>query len=306
MAGDDQEPIEAAKARDGARDRARRASLAHQLAHDRLESRGVERLDAAARAPRRSRRQLGQVARVALDGVSATAAVRTARCDRYASTSALTPLSSLHTSHGIDSVTAPWATSIRFPVREKETDEMPTRSKWQALPTEAINPASLAIDKLAAGGIVDLMLAEDRKMLAAVQKERDRIALGADMLRQGAAQGRTHRVRRRRHQRPARRPRIGRDAADLRHRSRRWSRRIMAGGKNAIIRAKEGAEDNYEEGARADHAARADEEGRRHRRLGQRHDVVRARRADQRAQGRRRASSSSPAIRATSCRPSSI
>ena len=58
---------------------------------------------------------------------------------------------------------------------------MPTRSRWQSLPTEAINPASLAIDKLDAGGIVDLMIAEDKRMFAAVQKERDRIALGADM-----------------------------------------------------------------------------------------------------------------------------
>ena len=56
-----------------------------------------------------------------------------------------------------------------------------TKSRWQALPTEAINPSSLAIDKLDAGGIVDLMLNEDRRMLAAVQKERDRIALGADI-----------------------------------------------------------------------------------------------------------------------------
>ena len=51
---------------------------------------------------------------------------------------------------------------------------MPIRSKWQGLPTEAINPATLAIDKLPPGGIVDLMIAEDRKMLAAVQRERDR------------------------------------------------------------------------------------------------------------------------------------
>ena len=43
-----------------------------------------------------------------------------------------------------------------------------TRSRWQALPTEAINPASLAIDKLDAGGIVDIMLNEDRRMLNAV------------------------------------------------------------------------------------------------------------------------------------------
>ena len=64
-----------------------------------------------------------------------------------------------------------------------------TKSRWQALPTEAINPASLAIDKLDAGGIVDLMLAEDRRMLAAVQKERDRIALGADICAKALRKG---------------------------------------------------------------------------------------------------------------------
>ena len=55
---------------------------------------------------------------------------------------------------------------------------MPVRSKWQSLPTEAINPSSLDIDKLAADDIVELMINEDRKMLAAVQRERERIALG--------------------------------------------------------------------------------------------------------------------------------
>ena len=66
---------------------------------------------------------------------------------------------------------------------------MPNRSKWQSLPTEAINPATLAIDKLPASGIVDLMIAEDRKMLAAVQRERDRIALGADILAKSLRKG---------------------------------------------------------------------------------------------------------------------
>ena len=46
---------------------------------------------------------------------------------------------------------------------------MAVRSKWQSLPTEAINPSSLDIDKLAPEDIVDLMNNEDRKMLAAVQ-----------------------------------------------------------------------------------------------------------------------------------------
>src|SRR6266850_3663876 len=59
---------------------------------------------------------------------------------------------------------------------------MPVRSKWQSLPTEAINPATLGIDKLAAADIVELMLNEDRKMIAAVQREHDRIAVGVEMI----------------------------------------------------------------------------------------------------------------------------
>src|SRR3954470_7210619 len=59
---------------------------------------------------------------------------------------------------------------------------MPTRSKWQSLPTEAINPSTLGIDKLSADDIVEVMMNEDRKMLAAVQRERERIAVGIDMI----------------------------------------------------------------------------------------------------------------------------
>jgi len=127
---------------------------------------------------------------------------------------------------------------------------MPIRSKWQALPTEAINPASLNIDKLPAAGIVDLMLGEDRKALAAVQKERDRIAVGADLiakaLRKGGrvvfvgagTSGRLGVL-----ESAEMPPTFGTDPLLV--------QAIMAGGKNAIFRAKEGAEDNYEEGARS-------------------------------------------------------
>src|SRR5438552_18684613 len=59
---------------------------------------------------------------------------------------------------------------------------MPVRSKWQSLPTEAINPATLGIDKVSADDIVELMLSEDRKMIAAVQRERERIAVGVEMI----------------------------------------------------------------------------------------------------------------------------
>src|ERR1700741_4160596 len=59
---------------------------------------------------------------------------------------------------------------------------MPVRSKWQSLPTEAINPATLGIDKLSADDIVEVMLSEDLKMIAAVQREHERIAVGVEMI----------------------------------------------------------------------------------------------------------------------------
>jgi N-acetylmuramic acid 6-phosphate etherase len=126
---------------------------------------------------------------------------------------------------------------------------MPKGSKWQGLPTEAINPATLAIDKLTPGGIVDLMLAEDRKMLAAVQRERDRIALGADMLAKALRQnGRVVFVGAGTSGRlgvleaAEMPPTFGTDPEIV--------QAIMAGGKGAILKAREGVEDNYEEGAR--------------------------------------------------------
>src|SRR5258706_7431411 len=61
---------------------------------------------------------------------------------------------------------------------------MPSQSKWQSLPTEQINPATLAIDKLSPADIVEGMLNEDRKMLAAVQREKDRIAVGVEIITQ--------------------------------------------------------------------------------------------------------------------------
>ena len=66
---------------------------------------------------------------------------------------------------------------------------MVTRSKWQSLPTEAINPSTLGIDKLSPDDIVEVMLNEDRKMLAAVQRERERIAVGIDMIASGLRKG---------------------------------------------------------------------------------------------------------------------
>lgn len=124
------------------------------------------------------------------------------------------------------------------------------RSKFQSLPTEAINPSSLGIDKLSAGEIVDLMTNEDRKMLAAVQRERERIAVGIEMistaLRKGGrvifvgagTSGRLGVL-----ESAEMPPTFSTDPALV--------QAIMAGGQRATFAAKEGVEDDYEEGARS-------------------------------------------------------
>jgi N-acetylmuramic acid 6-phosphate etherase len=127
---------------------------------------------------------------------------------------------------------------------------MPTQSKWQSLPTEAINPVSLAIDKAPVLDIIDMVVNEDRKVIAAVQKEKERIAHGVEIITQSLRKG----------------GRIvfvgagtsGRlgivEAAEM---PPTFStpptlvQAIMAGGQEAVFRAKEGVEDNFEEGARS-------------------------------------------------------
>ena len=127
---------------------------------------------------------------------------------------------------------------------------MPVRSKWQSLPTEAINPSTLAIDKLSSTDIVEGMLNEDRKMLNAVQREKERIAVGVDIvtqaLRKGGrivfvgagTSGRLGVLE------AAEMPTTFGTSDDL-------VLAIMAGGKDAFLHAREGVEDNYEEGSRA-------------------------------------------------------
>src|ERR687891_1316566 len=66
---------------------------------------------------------------------------------------------------------------------------MPTQSKWQSLPTEAINPVSLAVDKTPVPDIIDMVVNEDRKVIAAVHKERERIAHGVEIITQTLRRG---------------------------------------------------------------------------------------------------------------------
>jgi N-acetylmuramic acid 6-phosphate etherase len=127
---------------------------------------------------------------------------------------------------------------------------MSLRSKWQSLPTEAINPDTLAFDKLTPADLVEEMLHEDRKMLAAVQREKDRIAVGIDILtralRSGGrivfvgagTSGRLGVLE------SSEMPPTFGTKPDL-------VQAIMAGGKDAMLTPREGVDDNYEEGARS-------------------------------------------------------
>jgi len=127
---------------------------------------------------------------------------------------------------------------------------MPTHSKWQSLPTEQINPASLAIDKTPVRDIIDMVVNEDRKVIAAVQKEREKIAHGIEIITQAlrkggriifigaGTSGRLGVV-----EAAEMPPTFGTDP--------RIVQAIMAGGQAAVFQAKEGVEDNYEEGGRS-------------------------------------------------------
>ncbi|PYR76924.1 MAG: N-acetylmuramic acid 6-phosphate etherase [Acidobacteria bacterium] len=127
---------------------------------------------------------------------------------------------------------------------------MTTQSKWQSLPTEQINPVSLAIDKTPVRDIIEMVLGEDRKVIAAVLKEKEHIAHGTEIVIQALRKG-------------GRVIFIGAgtsgrlgvvEAAEMPPTfgtPPRTVQAIMAGGQAAVFRAKEGVEDNYEEGGRS-------------------------------------------------------
>ena len=127
---------------------------------------------------------------------------------------------------------------------------MPLQSKWQQLPTEAINPGSLNLDKLESAGIIDIMLGEDRKMLAAVARERERIALAVDIITQALKKG-------------GRLVFVGAgtsgrlgllEATEMPPTfgtAPGMVQAVMAGGQSAVFRGRESVEDKYADGVRA-------------------------------------------------------
>jgi N-acetylmuramic acid 6-phosphate etherase len=127
---------------------------------------------------------------------------------------------------------------------------MSYHSKWKDLPTEAINPDTLAIDRMPVVDIIDLIGHEDRRVVAAVHRERDRIAHGVEIIvsafRKG---GRLFLVG------AGTSGRLGvLEAAEMPPTfgtSPKLVQAVLAGGQDAMFRSREGVEDNFEEGARS-------------------------------------------------------
>ncbi len=127
---------------------------------------------------------------------------------------------------------------------------MPTSSKWKDLPTEAIHPASLAMDTASTKELLNLMVTEDRKVVNAVSKERSRIETAAELIVSKLQKsGRVFLVG------TGTSGRLGvLEAAEM---IATFStpptlvRAIMPGGRSGFFHDKEGSEDNFEEGALA-------------------------------------------------------
>ena len=132
---------------------------------------------------------------------------------------------------------------------------MATRSKWQHLATEAVNPRSRDLDTLTPDEIVEMMILDNRNVLAAVQREKSRIARASELVADAAlsggrlifvgagTSGRLGVL-----EAAELPPTFGIDPAK--------AHAIMAGGAAAVHRAKEGVEDDYDEGERTMRAMR--------------------------------------------------
>jgi N-acetylmuramic acid 6-phosphate etherase len=124
----------------------------------------------------------------------------------------------------------------------------PRRRTWGGLPTERVNPRSARLDRLGVAGVVALMQAEDARVLRALSSARPAIVRAAEAFRQTYAAGGTCFL-------------VGAgtsgrlavlEAAELPPTfgtDPRRVRAIVAGGRDAVFRSREGAEDRFAEGA---------------------------------------------------------
>jgi N-acetylmuramic acid 6-phosphate etherase len=125
---------------------------------------------------------------------------------------------------------------------------------WHRLATERQHPRSVRLDRLGIAGVVSLMQSEDRRVLAALSRARPAIAAAArrfaETYRSGGTcwlfgagtSGRLAVL-----EAAELPPTFGTDP--------RRVRAVIAGGNQAVFRAREGAEDRYAEGFRAARAA---------------------------------------------------
>jgi N-acetylmuramic acid 6-phosphate etherase len=127
---------------------------------------------------------------------------------------------------------------------------MTSPSKWQTLPTEAINESTLNLDTLPIDGIVELMVEDNQSVLEAVRREKRQIVRGVALLVEAVKnRGRLIFVG------AGTSGRLGvLEAAEMPPTfgiSRDVVRAIIAGGDEAVHRAKEGVEDDERAGANA-------------------------------------------------------
>jgi N-acetylmuramic acid 6-phosphate etherase len=135
------------------------------------------------------------------------------------------------------------------PSTHREAADVPKKT-WKRLSTEAVNPKSARLDRLGIEKIVALMQAEDRRVLAALRQARPAIVRSAKLFGEtylsggicflfgAGTSGRLAVL-----EAAELPPTFGTDP--------RRARAVIAGGRGAVFRAKEGAEDRGEEGGRA-------------------------------------------------------
>ena len=123
-------------------------------------------------------------------------------------------------------------------------------TRWKDLPTEAAHPGSSGLDRLGVARTVARMQAEDRRVLAALRAARPAIIRAAEAFREVFLSGKRCLL--------FGAGTSGRlavlEAAELPPTfgtSPRRVQAVIAGGRSAVFRAREGAEDRSEEGARA-------------------------------------------------------
>jgi N-acetylmuramic acid 6-phosphate etherase len=121
---------------------------------------------------------------------------------------------------------------------------------WNRLATEAVNPRSHRLDQLGVAGVVSLMQSEDRRALTALSRARADVIRAAEALRDTFVAGRTCMLfgagtsgRLAVIEAAELPPTFGTDPSRV--------RAAIAGGRSAVFRAREGAEDREDDGRRA-------------------------------------------------------